>query len=98
MNKKILLLLLTLIFTLNISFVSACNLNDLSSCSFNDLKNFISSLLFKDKIICNNVYLPVCSESGETFTNECFLKEKKGTLAYLGSCLEYPYNLSANLC
>ncbi|MDD4661845.1 MAG: dockerin type I domain-containing protein [Candidatus Pacebacteria bacterium] len=98
MNKKILLLLLTLIFTLNISFVSACNLNDLSSCSFNDLKNFISSLLFKDKITCNNVYLPVCSESGETFINECFLKEKKGTLAYLGSCLEYPYNLSANLC
>jgi len=98
MNKKIFLLSLILFLTLNFSFVSACSLNDLGSCSFNDLKDFISNLLSKKKVSCSNVYLPVCSESSKTFANECFLKEEKQTLAHLGTCLEYPYNLSATFC
>lgn len=98
MNKKIFLISLTLFLTLNFSTVSACSLNDLSSCSFSDLKDFISNLLSKKKVTCSNVYLPVCSESGKTFTNECLLKQEKETLAHLGACLDYPYNLTASFC
>ena len=96
-NKKIVLIVLTLIFTLNFNNVSACSLTDLSSCSFSDLKSFVLSL-FSKQSSCSNEYFPVCSKSGKTYTNKCLLNESKEEVSHLGNCLDYPYNLTANEC
>ena len=99
MNKKITLVFLTLFFILNYNNVYACSLTNLTSCSFSDLTEFVFGLLSTDKkTSCSSVYAPVCSNDGKTYDNSCTLKESNGKIAYLGRCLEYPYNLSANNC
>lgn len=98
-NKKIVLTFLTLAFAFNLTSVQACSLTDLSSCSFSDLKTFVLSLFSNSKTSsCSNEYLPVCAKSGKTYNNICLLEEQKESLNYLGSCLDYPYNLSADEC
>ncbi len=97
-NIKIVLIVITLILTLNFNSVQACGLNDLSSCSFADLKGFVLSLFQAKSSSCTNEYLPVCSKNGKTYNSLCLLNESKEELSYLGTCLEHPYNLTANEC
>ena len=101
-SKKIILFFLSLIFILTYENAYACTLTNLTSCSISDLTKFVSDMLsFREedkKTSCSDIYIPVCSKGGKTYDNICLLQEKKDKLAYLGSCLEYPYNLSANEC
>jgi len=100
MNKrKFLLFAILILLNFNIS-VHACSLTNLTSCSFSDLKEFIINIFSSRNEIssCTDVDMPVCSKSNKTYKNICLLKEQKEEFNYFGTCLEYPYDLSANNC
>lgn len=101
MNNKRKFLVFTILVLLNLNInVHACSLTNLTACSFSDLKEFIVNIFSsREKVSsCIDVDMPVCSKNNKTYKNICLLKEQKEEFNYFGSCLEYPYNLSANDC
>jgi len=99
-GKHFAVFILSIFLSTSFVFASDCSFTNLGACSLGDLKDLVLNLIpfNKTKQVCPVDFVPVCGKDGNTYDNNCCLKEANQKLAYLGVCLEYPYNLSANEC